>query len=66
MEKAVRRIANIAVSVFTVIVGLGMWLTAQGVAQVLAFVIILVGVTALETNIVAVLKRRHQPSQASG
>lgn len=59
MENTVRRMNNIAVSVFTVVVGFKMWLTAQGIALPIAFVIILIGIGALDSNITAILKKRR-------
>ncbi len=54
-----RFISNIAVSVFAVIVGLKMWFTTDGVLTFIALIIILIGVSALESNVSSVLKSRH-------
>lgn len=59
MENIIKFITNIAVSVFAIIVGFKMWFTAQGNAAPLALAIILIGVSALESNITSILKRRN-------
>jgi len=59
MENIIRLITNIAVSVFAVIVGFKMWFTAQGNATPLALAIIFIGVSALESNISSIMKRRR-------
>ena len=59
MENIIRLIANLAVSIFAVIVGFKMWFTAQGNASPLALAIIFIGVSALESNITLIMKRRR-------
>ncbi len=59
MDNARRFITNIIVSVFVVIVGLKMWFTAEGYATPLALVIIIIGVSALESNVTLILKRER-------
>jgi predicted PurR-regulated permease PerM len=59
MENVVRLIPNIAVSVFAVIVGFKMWFNTQGSTELLALIIIIIGVSALETNIISIMKRRR-------
>jgi hypothetical protein len=54
-----RQIANIAVSVFAVVVGFKMWFTTDGMTSFVALAIILIGVSALENNVTALLKARH-------
>ncbi len=59
MESYLRPINNIAVSVFAVIVGFRMWFTTEGIAAFIALVIILIGVSALESNITSILKNKR-------
>ena len=58
MHNMTNPIANIAVSVFAIIVGFNMWSTARGGTEILALLVILVGISALESNVRAVLKNR--------
>jgi hypothetical protein len=67
MEKVLKLINNLAVSVFAVIVGLKMWFASEGIATVLALLIIIMGVSALENNIFSILKeRRGQETERAG
>lgn len=59
MENSLRLMANIAVSVFAVVVGFKIWFTAEGFMTFFALVIILIGVSALESNVITVLKGRR-------
>ena len=59
MEKVLRLINNLAVSVFAVVVGFKMWFAYEGSVSILALLIIIIGVSALETNIVSILKERR-------
>ena len=59
MEKILKLINNLAVSVFAVVVGFKMWFAYDGIASIFAFLIIIIGVSALEANIVSILKDRH-------
>jgi hypothetical protein len=59
MDNLLRIVNNIAVSVFAVIVGFKMWFTMQGSAAYIALVIIVIGVSALESNIISILKERR-------
>lgn len=65
MENTLRRINNVAVSVLAVMVGFKMWFTAEGIAVPVALAIILIGVSALETNIAVILKRRKTTGSAT-
>jgi hypothetical protein len=59
MENILRPINNIAVSVFAVIVGFKMWFSMQGNSVFIALVVILIGVSALESNIISILNDRR-------
>jgi hypothetical protein len=54
-------IANIAVSVFTVVVGFKMWFTVDEGMTLFAMLVIFIGVSALEYNVTTVLKSRQTP-----
>ena len=58
IQTTVRSVANIAVDVFALIAGLRMLSVSEGIARALAFAIILIGIVALEANVIAILKRR--------
>ena len=66
MEKVLKLINSLAVSVFAVVVGLKMWFTSEGIATFLALLIIIMGVSALETSIFSILKERrgHETEKA--
>ena len=59
MEKVLRLINNLAVSIFAVVVGFKMWFAYEGIATILALLIIIIGVSALEANVMSILKERR-------
>lgn len=61
MDNLYRLIANIAVSVFTVVVGFKMWFSTDEIMTIFAMLIIFIGVSALEYNVTTVLKSRQAP-----
>ncbi len=60
MVSVLRPINNIAVSVFAVIVGFKMWFDMEGISAVIALMVIFIGVSALESNIVTIVKQKRK------
>lgn len=59
MDSVLRFIPNIAVSVFALVVGFKMWFSSEGAVALFALAIILISVSALETNIMLIIKERR-------
>ncbi len=60
MVSVLRPINNIAVSVFAVVVGFKMWFDMEGISAVIALMVIFIGVSALESNIVTIVKQKRK------
>ena len=64
IQTAVKKLATVAASVFTLLAGLKLWLSTQGLEQFFALFMILVGTVALEHNISVMIKRRRDTSES--
>jgi hypothetical protein len=63
IQTTIKKLVNIAASVFTLLAGLKLWISAAGLDQIFALLIILIGTIAVESNVSSMIKRRRSSTQ---